>query len=831
MPEYSQWDQLINIFVPDKNAEPGTPGKIPTAEEVTAPTWIYGFNRRIDPPRFSSGRVYSIKYPFQRSNSVVDYAYAGFVVYEGVRGGGEADSGGAWWRYYQGSAMAIDAMNGNGTEVASPRSFDEGRRQVSAVAEYFDKWAPNVRTWNNALPHDGWEGLAASGFGDIIGRVTLAYEHIQDTVSGGGGHEGYVAAVDNAQLALREARNSAGTTFHDWLSDPAWSPEGAAAQVAPGLQIRVVNGQGYLLLDGVDLGPAGDANSWLPVDRQIKDKWHSAVQQRLDAAVPGIVGALTDGYARAQMMLVPLNNVIQTALGGGPKTPQSIDDILNQKKEGGSGGTGNLPDPKNPKTPENPENPENIDGLYGEGGGPEGGGSANPENIEGLFGGGGGAEGGGGPGGAGAGAGAGAGIDPEGLFGGTGEGGGPGAEGSGGTFDTLAASGAGDGAGGAGAGVDGVFGGAGSGDNFTALDPSGAAGAGGAGGAFDSLVPDGEYGGGSDTGGPGGLGGGALDDPGTFDPNDPNAFDTLDPTDPGSGTGGTSGPGVLPPGGVFGGSNGTGGTGGASQPGGGKTDDGGGGVLAPEPPSDFPSLDDFPSLEDIPSNLGGSEDFPNLEPHLGDGVYGGSGADSPGYGSGQYDAGFPSDGESLDPGYSPPSYEEQGFQSLSSTGGTDPGVGVDSYDFLQQGLSSGGAQEAYGSSGAGQGAGAGAGLSASGAGSQMPYMPMMGGMGGMGGMGNGSGDNNKERERSVWLSEDSAVWGTDPALAPTVLGGAPQQTVPTGGTRDQQSAPGVPGRGPVATGRGPRTSRPGAGGAVGNQRDGNIQGSPGHRNG
>jgi len=47
------------------------------------------------------------------------------------------------------------------------------------------------------------------------------------------------------------------------------------------------------------------------------------------------------------------------------------------------------------------------------------------------------------------------------------------------------------------------------------------------------------------------------------------------------------------------------------------------------------------------------------------------------------------------------------------------------------------------------------------------YPPMAGGMG-MGGMGgqNGSG----ERERTTWLAEDEDVWGTDPDVAPQVLG-------------------------------------------------------------
>ncbi|WP_329260176.1 hypothetical protein OG417_23920 [Actinoallomurus sp. NBC_01490] len=50
------------------------------------------------------------------------------------------------------------------------------------------------------------------------------------------------------------------------------------------------------------------------------------------------------------------------------------------------------------------------------------------------------------------------------------------------------------------------------------------------------------------------------------------------------------------------------------------------------------------------------------------------------------------------------------------------------------------------------------------------YPPGMGmgmGMGGMGGMGGGQ---NGERERTTWVAEDEEVWGTEPDLAPAVLG-------------------------------------------------------------
>ncbi|PPK70916.1 hypothetical protein V5P93_002775 [Actinokineospora auranticolor] len=57
----------------------------------------------------------------------------------------------------------------------------------------------------------------------------------------------------------------------------------------------------------------------------------------------------------------------------------------------------------------------------------------------------------------------------------------------------------------------------------------------------------------------------------------------------------------------------------------------------------------------------------------------------------------------------------------------------------------------------------------------MPFMPPM--MGGMGGAG-GAGREEKERERTTWLSEDEKVWGTDTDIGDGVIGrpdsGAPE---------------------------------------------------------
>ncbi|WP_206432791.1 hypothetical protein, partial [Streptomyces sp. ADI93-02] len=381
MPDYSQWDALINIFVPDKDAAPSAPGRIPSASEVMAPTWIYGFNM-LNLPHISKDKSHWFRYTTKVGFREQD-AYAGFDPYPAVRDNGEADSGGAWWRYYQGSLMAINALNGGGTEVASPRSFDESRLQVAAVAEYFEKWAPNVNTWDKALPHDGWEGLAASGFGDIIGRISLAYGNIQETVSGKGPNGGYVAAVENAQQSLRVARNAAAEAFSKWGSSN-YSPEKAGQAVYRRMSVvPKADGTGIVSLDSTEIGPAGNPATWFAIDSEIKKTWYADVESNLNSVVPGIVSALTDGYTRSQMMLVPLNNVIQTALGGRPGSAQSIDDILNKKGGGGAKGG-------------------NFDGLGGgggaEGGGAKGGGGG--ANFDGLGGEGGGAEGGGGPGGA-----------------------------------------------------------------------------------------------------------------------------------------------------------------------------------------------------------------------------------------------------------------------------------------------------------------------------------------------------------------------------------------------------------------------------------------------
>ncbi|GIJ26374.1 hypothetical protein Vqi01_15360 [Micromonospora qiuiae] len=62
---------------------------------------------------------------------------------------------------------------------------------------------------------------------------------------------------------------------------------------------------------------------------------------------------------------------------------------------------------------------------------------------------------------------------------------------------------------------------------------------------------------------------------------------------------------------------------------------------------------------------------------------------------------------------------------------------------------------------------AGVGASTAGAGSAgYPFMPPMAPMGGAG----AGGQQEKERERKTWLAEEEEVWGTDPDVAPSVIG-------------------------------------------------------------
>lgn len=175
--------------------------------------------------------------------------------------------------------------------------------------------------------------------------------------------------------------------------------------------------------------------------------------------------------------------------------------------------------------------------------------------------------------------------------------------------------------------------------------------------------------------------------------------------------------------------------------------------------------------------------------------------------------------------YKPEDYKGDNGPQTSSTGtGYSSGSGGSSDGTDSLSLDSNGNLVRSGTGGTGGGSG----TSGGGAGSQMPYMPPMGGMGGGGG---GGGKEGQERERTTWLSEDEEVWGTDPDLAPMVLGRPTPEDTRGGGYREQQPLPGTAGRGHGPAGTGPRTGTPNPAGPRGGQRDGHVPGSYGQRNG
>ncbi|MGW1835230.1 WXG100 family type VII secretion target [Streptomyces sp. NPDC002067] len=115
-------------------------------------------------------------------------------------------------------------------------------------------------------------------------------------------------------------------------------------------------------------------------------------------------------------------------------------------------------------------------------------------------------------------------------------------------------------------------------------------------------------------------------------------------------------------------------------------------------------------------------------------------------------------------------------------------------------------------------------------GSGVPLFPPM-----ANGMGGGKGQENQERERTTWLAEDAAVWGTDPELAPTVLGRPGTalfaDTAYLGETDEWQPADGPYGGRPGTSGGGSRAGQGGAGESRQGQRDGYGQGSSAQRHG
>ncbi|MFJ2008496.1 hypothetical protein ACIOJ4_48575, partial [Streptomyces chartreusis] len=225
-----------------------------------------------------------------------------------------------------GSNLTIAALDGNGTDSTSPYSFDRAREQLTAAIEYFRTWDRNLTVWLGTLEQDGWEGLAASGFGDIIKRISVAHQEILDTASGSGVGGGYIAAIDDAQQGLRTARNDMRTAFESWQAQPSWSPQAALATYAQGLVVRDADfssGTPAVLVHAVDgeLGDVGSYYAWDAVEANVKAAWRQTAEQYLDTPVPGIVAALTSSYQRATTELRPLQNVIRTALNGSLNAP------------------------------------------------------------------------------------------------------------------------------------------------------------------------------------------------------------------------------------------------------------------------------------------------------------------------------------------------------------------------------------------------------------------------------------------------------------------------------------------------------------------------------
>ncbi|MGW3652425.1 hypothetical protein [Streptomyces sp. NPDC000878] len=900
MPDPTQWHELVNIFAGSGEAKDSTPGQIPSKEEVLAPRWTRAYwNVREKPPfqamftwTYVMGNTTTTHGSYNSGTTTTTDPVTGTAGLSLLEGDQDPNSGGTpWWRYNMGSYMTIAALDGDGTETTSPRSFDRAREQLTAAIAYYQKWEPNLNTWQNNLQQDGWQGLAASGFGDIINRIFTAYQNILETTSGDGVSGGYLTAVNDAQQALWNARNAMRTAFDTWKTDESSTPQGALRVYARGLTVDadpLGRRPAVLLHGGVPLGQIDQSSTWDAVEQAIKNAWRQTAETYLDYPVVGIVSALTAAYQRSTTDLRELNNVIRTALSGSPDSDSNTDNDQTNKNQEDLNKI--LEDLRN-----------NNGGGDGGGGGGEGGnGGPDTDDVN---------------------------IPPPGGTDGDGSGGtdGTGGDGSGGTDEVnIPSSGGTDGGSGlpdevdipSSGSTDSTGGGgpqtltdvnipsSGSTDGGTG-DGTGGGTVGGTGGGLD-LQPSGQTGitdGSGNTAPPFGVSnialpgetGGGTDGTGTTGTTGSPGGTDLDGLPEFSTTNPSGGSDNIPPVGVTPGFTGSTGITGSSVNGTGRPDDGTGSV-PPSGSTEIPSLNDFEESTGLPGDqlvvppAGSTDEFPSITaPPSGitdsgsnisvPGTNDSGGSTIPVPGTNDNSSGLPLPGSSdgsdllpttgstLDPSFpslSGPSLSDQGFPSTSSTDFGDPGStngssgyygdsggGYGSYgsdgsyvdsgsgfDYTQPSLSSDGVDDGFWdpySSGT-QSTLTSSGVDSTGdstsapASAQSPMMPpMMGGMGGMGA--GGGGERNQERERTTWLAEDTAVWGTDPELAPTVVGRTPQQHVPAGGNREQQPVPGAPGRGPVATGRGPRTGRPGTGSAQGGQRDGNVQGSPGQRNG
>ncbi|MFG2042303.1 hypothetical protein [Dactylosporangium sp. NPDC048998] len=268
------------------------------------------------------------------------------------------------------------------------------------------------------------------------------------------------------------------------------------------------------------------------------------------------------------------------------------------------------------------------------------------------------------------------------------------------------------------------------------LPPSEFGGSGGMTPPPNSLVAGTDFGGGPDSSGVDGSGG--FNGPGL---NGPGGLD---------GSGGVNGPGVNGPGldgpGLGGSGSDIGGFIGAGRPGPGGAGVGSGG--SGRPGGAGAGLDDG-----IESGAGIGANTPApLDPNdLGSGGF--KGLDPKGLGSGSGLTPQRPGGFSIGPlGTPPPGYTPSQLTNF-------PAAAVAGGAYASGGENIGGLPGAM----AIPTPAPGGGLGAAGGMGGMPYMPPMGNPG-------GGKDNEKDRERNTWLTEDEEVWGTDPDVTAAVIG-------------------------------------------------------------
>ncbi|WP_306368957.1 hypothetical protein [Nocardiopsis sp. CC223A] len=186
-------------------------------------------------------------------------------------------------------------------------------------------------------------------------------------------------------------------------------------------------------------------------------------------------------------------------------------------------------------------------------------------------------------------------------------------------------------------------------------------------------------------------------------------------------------------------------------------------------PPRSPGLDtNFPSWEDIdpinPVTGGPAEVHPDtglpypVDPETGEAIKTGFDAPPEGLNYPRYESGGPN-------GLNYPRYEGDGGSDGGGSGSGGGGGSSDRTAMFASPTGAGGTQAQAGAGGAAGGTGGAGGYGAGGMGSPMmpPMMPP-------GGMGGGGGGENRDRNRTTWLSEDEKVWGTDNSQQRSVLG-------------------------------------------------------------